>query len=299
MKQLLLVTYLSILALGSAAQVSFTATADTNKILIGEQLQVLLEASMPEGTGFTWPVADSLEGLEVIKTSALDTVLDQGVWKIRQTLTLSAFDSGYFAFPQQRLLLGNSPYFSEAVPVAAFLPEVDPEQEMYDIKGVMDVGLNWWLIGGILLAVLLLVVVGIFGYRYFARHKTPAYKAAKKALPPHEWALARLREIEQEKLWQNDKVKAYYSEVTDVLRQYMERALALNAMESTASEIRLKLKEISLDEELKERTNKALYTAEMVKFAKEKPGKETHLALMATALDFVQATAPKPEEAET
>lgn len=293
MKQYLLLTYFILLTLVGKAQVSFTANADTNKILIGEQLELVLEARIPEGTAFDWPLVDSLQGLELIKKSMLDTLTEQGVWRIQQTLILSAYDSGYYAFPQQRMLLGSSPYYSEAVPIAAFLPEVDAEQEMYDIKDVMDVALNWWLIAGLILTIVVLILAGVYGYRYFKKHQTPAYKAAKKAIPPHEWALQRLKEIEAEKLWQNDKVKAYYSEVTDVLRQYMERALALNAMESTAAEIRIKLKGITLNDTLKERTNNALYTAEMVKFAKEKPEPEMHKALLQTAIDFVEATKPR------
>ncbi len=282
-------------ALLAHSQVRLQAVADTNKILIGEQYNVTLSAIIPQGTDFNWPLADSLEGLELITVGKLDTTLIEQRWELQQTLTLSAFDSGYFAFPPQTLLLGTSRYVSEALPIAVLLPELPEDQEVFDIKDVEDVPFNWWWI--ILWTVVtLLVIAGVILLIIRLTRKKPIVPVKRKepALPPYEWAVKSLREIEKEQLWQAGKVKLFYSEVTDVVRQYMERALAINAMESTALEIKEKLKVVDAKEQVKDDLNKALYLSEMVKFAKEQPTRADHEKTVADIYAFLEATKPKP-----
>ncbi len=277
------------------AQLNLTATADTNKILIGEQFDVRLTATVPEGTSFTWPLPDSLVGLEVIRATKVDTALKGDLWELTQTLTLSAFDSGYFAFPPQPLSVGEKVYYSEAIPVAVFLPELSEDQEFFDIKDPLGVPWNWWFIALLVAGLLVLIAGGIWGYRYFQKHKNPVYTPPEKAIPPYEWAIGELKKIENKQLWQKGKLKAYYSAVTDVLRQYMERALALNAMESTAHEIGLKLEHLVLSNALQQKVKEALHTSEMVKFAKEHPVPAVHEQTLETAYAFLEATKPKEE----
>lgn len=295
MKQWFLSISIFCCALLAHAQVRLLAVADTNKILIGQQYNVTLRATIPQGTDFRWPVADSLEGLELIKAGKLDTILVDKRWQLQQILILSAFDSGYFAFPPQTLLLGSSSYVSEALPIAVLLPDLPEDQEAYDIKDVEDVPFNWWWI--ILWTVAtILVIVGIILLIIRLTRKKPVHAVKRKepVLPPYEWAVKSLREIEKEQLWQAGKIKMYYSEVTDVVRQYMERALAINAMESTAFEIKQKLKLVEAPEEAKENLNQALYLSEMVKFAKQQPMQADHEKTMADVYAFLEATKPKP-----
>jgi hypothetical protein len=297
MKRIISAIYFLLFALVAQAQVQFNAQADTNKILIGEQFKVTLKGTIPANTPFEWPQIEKLEKLDLVKLGRLDTILAEGRWELQQELTLSAFDSGYFVFPPQELLLGSSAYESEALAIAVYLPEVAEDQKAFDIKGVADVPINWLRLGLWILLAIALIVGLVFFVRYMLSKSEVAPAVAKPSLPPYEWAVQELARIEGEKLWQAGKIKAYYSAITDVLRQYMERTLAIKAMESTAYEIKEKLASVALDQNLKDRTNALLALSEMVKFAKEKPGEEEHLKSLQTVYAFVDMLKPKPVEA--
>ena len=86
-----------------------------------------------------------------------------------------------------------------------------------------------------------------------------------------------LNSLEKKELWQHGEIKAYYSELTDIARNYIEEAIEIPAMESTTSELieGLRLaslkKKMSLSQETIENLEQVLKQADLVKFAKSKP----------------------------
>lgn len=86
-----------------------------------------------------------------------------------------------------------------------------------------------------------------------------------------------LNKLEKKELWQRGEVKEYYSELTDIVRNYIEEAIEIPAMESTTSELIQSLKVASLKKKMKlsKETIDNLFTvlkqADLVKFAKSKP----------------------------
>jgi hypothetical protein len=83
--------------------------------------------------------------------------------------------------------------------------------------------------------------------------------------------------LEKKELWQHGEVKAYYSELTDIVRNYIEEAIDIPAMESTTSELIEGLKTASQKKKMKlsKETIDSLFVvlkqADLVKFAKSKP----------------------------
>ena len=86
-----------------------------------------------------------------------------------------------------------------------------------------------------------------------------------------------LETLEKKELWQKGEVKAYYSELTDIARNYIEEAIEIPAMESTTSELIQGLraasvkKKMTLSQEIIENLERVLKQADLVKFAKSKP----------------------------
>src|SRR5690554_7708743 len=74
----------------------------------------------------------------------------------------------------------------------------------------------------------------------------------------------------------NGDVKSYYSEMTDVIRDYIEEVFEIPAKESTTSEliqhllITIKTKKIKLHKETVNDLKRVLQTADLVKFADRK-----------------------------
>lgn len=67
--------------------------------------------------------------------------------------------------------------------------------------------------------------------------KAPEGRRAEKPLLPHELALQKLVALQQQKLWQKGDVKPYQSELTFIIREYLENRFNIQALESTTDEI--------------------------------------------------------------
>jgi hypothetical protein len=86
-----------------------------------------------------------------------------------------------------------------------------------------------------------------------------------------------LNNLEKRELWQKGAIKEYYSELTDIARNYIEEAIDIPAMESTTSELIAGLRKASLKKKMKvspetlENLERVLMQADLVKFAKSKP----------------------------
>ena len=86
-----------------------------------------------------------------------------------------------------------------------------------------------------------------------------------------------MKELDAKELWQKNKIKQYYVELTDILRNYIERELNIPALESTTDELIETMTDFNLasslniPEETIKKLNKLLKDADLVKFAKFKP----------------------------
>jgi hypothetical protein len=113
---------------------------------------------------------------------------------------------------------------------------------------------------------------------------------------PHEWALMELEKLRVKKLWQAGKIKDYHTEITDILRKYIEDRFHLMAMESTTAEILEDIENKTLVlKEYREILDKTLSMADLVKFAKYLPLPEEHEKSMDYAIDFINSTNSTPD----
>lgn len=297
MRKLLSIFILAISASAGAQQLSFSADIDTNKILIGDQFKLQLSAEVNEGTSFQWPIIpDTISGLDFVNISKIDTTTEDGIWKLRQTLTLTSFDSGYVAIPPLTLKAGNDEASSQALAVAVEFPQLDEKQEYFDIKEPLEPPFNW---RPILIGAAVVIVLGAaiwFLLQWLKKRKNRVELTPEQILTPFEYAQLQISEIEKEQLWQAGKVKEYYSRLTDVMRLYMERQMHINAMESTADELIEKMQELRLHSGLQNRIDQLLHLSALVKYAKEKPGVAQNEEALKTIQEFLQQTKPAEKE---
>ncbi len=289
-----------------AGPVLVKAIPDTNHIRIGEQLSISLKAEVPTGVLLNFPLfPDTLNGLEIIKRSPIDTILsaDKSSSILSQTLLATCFDSGYYAiapfhFTSLNPETGNTDTFStEAFLISVSSVPVDTTQAIKDIKATISVPLTWKEIlaigGGVLLALLILFLI-----IRFLRKRKPEIKpvpAPVPTRPAYELALEALRKVEKEKLWQQGYFKSYHSSVSDILREYIERSFDINALELTSDET---LERIRRNRNPLHETDKlasVLHTADLVKFAKLVPLPDENERSLRYAYDFVNGTRPLTE----
>lgn len=284
-----------------AQEVVPSLKADTNRIKIGEQITLTLTLSQPASLPVAWPVfTDSLGGMEVVAVQPPDTLeTDDDKLLLRsQTLKVSAFDSGVFQIPPVAFTFrspnGGKPISIETDPlwIQVFSVPVDTTKDIRDIRGIEKLPTDYtpWLIGAGL--VLLLALLGWWLYRRYLKRKA-ALAALPQAVvlrPPHEVALEQLRELEQQRIWQQGLVKQYYTRLTDILRHYLELRWMVQAMELTSDEIMAHSFTQLLSTQAKEDLTRVLLQADLVKFAKAEPLPQDNEMMMALAVRFVNDT---------
>jgi hypothetical protein len=125
---------------------------------------------------------------------------------------------------------------------------------------------------------LALLLIGAVIY-YLVTRKNPTITEDEgiAALAPFEEAIEKLQELDTKLLWQNNEIKKYYSELTEIVRAYIEKELKIPALEITTHELVdilsafNKAKTIDASKETIKKLNALLQEADLVKFAKSTP----------------------------
>lgn len=275
MKKLLLYFLFSTAVFAQQKQV--TTSIDTTKNKIGAEFKLTLKTNVDTLSKVVFPNLRNFGALEVIQSYPIDTIRKNDRYELIKKFGLTQFDSGRYTIPSIKILINNKAFLTDSIKVEVANVQVDTlKQKMYDIKDIVKanegIG-DWWKY---LLALVLIGGLGALVYWYFKiRQKEKTEEVIYKT--PIEKATTLLNNLEKKELWQQGEVKAYYSELTDIVRNYIEEAIEIPAMESTTSELieGLKVasqkKKMKLSKETIENLFVVLKQADLVKFAKSKP----------------------------
>lgn len=283
------------------------AVLDSASILIGQQAHVELSVTYRVDAGpvsVRWPmITDTITGhIPVLHDSHVDTILpdkknDPFLFTQVRTLTVTSWDSGYWAIPPFSFIINGDSVETDPLLLTVNTVEVDTTQAIRDIKEIYTVPFslldwlrdNWQWISGGLAAVALITALFIFLYRR-SRRPEPAVPEAPKA-PAHVRALLALEALQRKKLWQQERTKDYYTELTDIVRGYVEERYGVPAMEQTTDELLGRLRLSSMPSGPQEQLARLLRLADMVKFAKWKALPTENEQVMASAVRLVEETA--------
>jgi hypothetical protein len=296
-------------ALTANGQIVPEARLDTDAMLIGDHVGMTMKVSIPAGTQVAWPaIPDTiLDNLRVIRRSAIDstTSKDKKTLTLTQTLVLTSFDSGIYTIPpilfrfrkppDTTVMNAETRYMELAVHTVA----VDTTKAIKPIKGPMKAPWTFrdifpWVLAAILAGLLVWFTVYYIRKR---RKAEPLIRLKPRVqLLPHEIALTELEKLRIKKLWQEGKVKEYHSELTDIIRKYLEGRFRFNALESTTGEIMDELGRFrEVVGEQNEKLREMLSLADLVKFAKAQPLPEENERGLEDAILFVRETMVRPE----
>jgi len=284
-----------------------TLRTDSTQILIGDYLNVHLAVSSPKNLAVTFPTGnDTLGNLEVVSVSKMDSTIEGGNKIFSQLYTVSAYDSGDYHAGPVKIYFKNSAgeldsVLSNDIPVRVNTFDVDTTKPFKAIKAPLDISYSWqefiyYIVAGVLL--LLILVVAFLLWRNSRKPEPVIVERPKPKIPAHIWARTELKKLEDEKIWQGEDVKLYYSRLTDILRLYLEYRYNWFALESTTEEIQSEIEKYHLKEKAKENLLSILRTADLVKFAKMVPMYDANVKAMESAKKFIDFTEPNENKTQ-
>lgn len=289
------------------SDVKLSAKIDATKITVGDQARLFIEAQYNQmHEKLQWAVLpDTFNHLEIVEKGKIDTVKQGDVITLKQRLLVTGFDSGAYTIPSFLFSVIPNSGSSYTLQTDSFMLSVstvpvDTTKGYYGIKGIMAVKSSWrdyiWFFVGAAVFIILI----IFVVQYFLRNRKAAMPEIKPSAPAeslHDRYMRLLGALDQKQLWQQNQVKEYYVQLTDLVRDYIEKRFQTPAMELTTDELLDKVNRRSDMQPYYRILATILRTGDLAKFAKAQPLQHEHIETMESAKQFIAAT--KPELTET
>ncbi len=316
MKKLLALTaFAAISGAAWAGPVQVSATVDSVDVMQGALRKVDLEVVQPRALVARWltdpvdsahRIVEIQPGVEINWSSPVDTTdLGNDRLQLRRTVLVQPWDSGEVVINNLAIVSGIDTFRSNPIVLKVYTADVDTMTTVHDMMPyavqkrhfwdwVPDWLYNYWwacLLG------LLAIAGGVAAY--IIRRKgglgqmlaTPA-----KPVPPYEKAITQLNILRTRQLCEKGREKEYYTELTEILRQYLEGRFGINAMEMTTPQIKRAVYATVPEKSASAMMNEILEMADYVKFARLRPLPEDNARAFSQAMQFVENTKPQPVE---
>lgn len=252
----------------------------TKNIKIGEQIEYKISVQAPADATVVFPEGQTFGALEMVKTNPTDTLKEAGRFRLEKAYYLTQFDEGKYTIPQQKIQISHKDFYTDSLLVEVHNVAVDTlKQPLYDAKPIADVtspssSLLWlWIVLGIVA----LLLTAAASYFFVFRKKKLSAEEERKKLPPFERAIQDLKDLQNSKYLIESQHKAYYTRLTDIVKEYLEDEVHILAKESTTDELLAKINDLQqtgklhLSAETISNLKRVLQNADLVKFAKSKP----------------------------
>ena len=308
-KYLLLPLLVLMLQLPAFASVKVTASLDSASIMMGrvDTLRLIVDREADRqgvfpllhkiaAGGYVTLIGDTVE----LGAPRLDTIKKEG-GRITERLRVpvQVFDSGTYRIPPFVYITASDSVESNPLELTVVPVKVGENDAISDYKDITDPSDRsfwdwmpdwlyelWWL--------WILVILAIAAAIYFGRkyRRTGKFISLPEKPQPKPWtvALDRLERLKAKSLWENGMEKEYFTELTDILREYLFKRFGINAMEMTSRQIMHTLADQTDVKEKRGYVRKILDVADFVKFAKVRPLPADNVAAFDNAVSFVKET---------
>ena len=303
MKRYLSVILFAWIACTMSAQVKVESELDSTKMRIGEQVKLKVRVTTDPQAKVVFPTykpqQQLTEGVEVVETTR-DTVLNEGR-TITCSYTLTSFDKANYTLPALPIVVNGKTYQTRPMKLQVETVAVDTTnaeaiEPAYDVEDNPFLWTEWVLpVSFFLLSGLLCFLIYMMFKRLKSKKPIRFQRRIIKKLQPHEKALQAIDTLSASSHTTAEEQKDYYTELTNVLRQYLDERFGINAMEMTSSEIieHLQQEDPGKIDELKE----VFQTADLVKFAKYFTHDNESDFYLSSVVHFIEET--KQAETET
>jgi len=288
-----------------SAQSGVKASIDSTTIKIGEQIRYKIEVESNPEDLVVFPEGETFSPLELVESLEIDTINENGNYRLLKEYFLTQFDSGKYVIPSQEVLIKSNSFYTDSIAVEVNDVVVDTtKQKLYPIKPSVEVdpGFSipdwlWWLLG-------IFLVAGLVAFFIIRKKKKDAQEPE---LPPYEEAMAELQKLDNSKLLENREIKEYYSQLSFAVRKYLDRKIYDHGLERTTGELILYLRaqkdagKLKLTDGTISDFERILQRADLAKFARSKPdvitAKEDRSKTQ-FIIDDLRASVPEPTQEE-
>lgn len=294
--------------------ISVHASLDTAAVTMGDRtiLHVQVLKNMHQGALVDLPKPESdksilsLGSAEVRDITVDSTDVGNGRMQLNYDFIIQPFEVGMLSFAPFKYACKGDTAYSEVVTLKVNEPEIPKEMRDSLLINPMvgpvsipahwyDVIPEWWYWALIAIGVIAIAVALLYLYK----KNGPTLLPRKKVIPPYNLAMSRLQDLKKRKLAESGQEKEYYTQLTDILRQYLEGRFHIYAREMTTSQIIEAMKANAETDAFTEAMLPMLETADFVKFAKQTPLPDENIRAFSTVHNFVEATKPAEEEQPT
>lgn len=304
----------SIVGFLNAQPITVKAKIDSTQMWIGNQTALRFEVVQSPNQKVNLPIfSDTIVGaLEIVQQQKLDTVkLQENRIQVNAHYIVTSFQDSLIYVPQYPFIIGKDTVWSNSASIKVVQPfKIDTtSHEIADIKPVFKPNFNWSeffkKVALISVVVVLIVLLIILLLKFTGKKTIFSVEKPRPMVPAYVEALDKLDRIKNEKTWQRGRIKEYHTELTDVVRYYIERAFNINSLELTSEEILQKTQFLKFDKPAAyDGLKQMLQLADLVKFAKWIPTpSDNELSLLnaylfvnQTKVEEVQKVEGKPEE---
>jgi len=302
----LLIPFFAVFTQLNAQEVS--SYVDTTSIRIGEQITYKINVKTDSLEDIDFPKAKDFAPFELINEFKVDTNYLNKKFIISKKFALTYFDSGAYYIPSQKLTLLNKEVKLDSFKITINPVKIDTtKQGLYDIKPIMksNTQIDFIFFGYILIFIAVICAVLYFKKQIFSFFSIQKLKV--EYLTPYEKAVIELTKIKKLNYLSDVDIKTYYSDLTFVLRNFIEEKIIKNALESTTKELIQKLsllktsKKLNFSNSTLKNIEDVFSRADLVKFAKYEPDAQSasiDLETLSKELENIKLILPEPSNEE-
>jgi hypothetical protein len=280
--------------------IEVNSAVDTSVITIGDRITYTITIDHIAGMRVEQPGAGvNLGQFEIKDYTIYDPEQQDNRIFLKYEYVISVFDTGSFTIPPFPIAYFPTDSISdykiiEASPINIYVQSVinDEKRELRDIKPPLTIPYDYFSLFSIIAAVILLGVIVYLGYMFYKRKKEKGYllRPPEPSKPAHEVALQALEALMAKELIEKGAIKQFYSELSEIVRRYIENRFFVPALEETSTEILVEMRRQDLNGNSYDKLQNLLRISDLVKFAKFRPEDKEHENATAWAKDFVLET---------
>jgi hypothetical protein len=267
---------------------------------LGDRVTVAVEVSHRVSDAVTWPaLSDTLGSFEVVEIREDEPVVAEERLLSTRRFVFTTFELGETEIPPIEVTVEDTSsgeiqvLSTEPISLSVESVGIDESGDIRTVKQPLEIPRNWLLLLPWVILVVGLAALSYWLYwRYRSREKSPDERSspALPPRPPHEVAYEALERLEAKRLLERGEIKQYFIEVSEIIRTYLEGRYPIDAMEMTSYEVLQELKRVGIDPEVLDLFQPFFNRADLVKFAKHRPGPDVAKEMIPMARLLIDET---------